>query len=317
MTRANIVTLGFLCFLLGACTQRMICPAYQSAYIYDKDELRKKFSYFLGDSTPKVYAASKTRYLVAEPMSYQKRLRSLQTVRMKPVPVVVPDSLLNNKDSVTMDELNRAARSVIDSTVVVDVPKKDSAAIAPLDSIYVITKDKELRLLKYNGSDSLDYDSATQRYVVQRPKYYVADVRYNMEQDNYMWYLRDVIVLPDARIAKMGGGEAKGEDGKPTEKKKQGLKGFFKNLFKKKPREEADTTDNLAPPKEEFDFIDEADSTSKAEVPLPGQEDTAPVKPNKKATKASRKKNKKSPVIEPKPEEKKPADKKKEEDDGF
>jgi hypothetical protein len=294
----------------------MICPAYQSAYIYDKDELRKKFSYFLGDSTPKVYAASKTRYLVAEPMSYQKRLRNLQTVKMKPVPVVVPDSLLN-KDSVTMEELNKAARSIIDSTVVVDIPKKDSVAAPPLDSIYVITKDKELRLLKYNGSDSLDYDSATQRYVVQRPKYYVADVRLNIEQDNYMWYLRDVIVLPDARIAKMGGGEGKGEGGKPTEKKKQGLKGFFKNLFKKKQKEEADTTDNVTPPKEEFDFIDEADSTSQAEVPLPGQEDTAPVKPNKKATKASRKKNKKTPVIEQKPVEKKPADKKKEDDDGF
>jgi hypothetical protein len=138
-----------------------------------------------------------------------------------------------------------------------------------------------------------------------------------MEQDNYMWYLRDVIVLPDARIAKMGGGEGKAGDGKTPEKKKQGLKGFFKNLFKKKPKEAIDTTENITPPKEEFDFIDE-DSTSKAEVPLPGQEeDAVPVKPNKKEPKASRKKNKKKPVVEPKPEEKKPADKKKEEDDGF
>src|SRR5688572_26957513 len=103
MTRVLSVCLG-LCLILGSCTQRMICPAYQSAFIHDKDELRKKFSYFLGDSTPKVYTASKNKYLVAEPTSYQKRLRSMQTVRMKPVRVVVPDSLTSNADSVSMDE---------------------------------------------------------------------------------------------------------------------------------------------------------------------------------------------------------------------
>ena len=312
MTRANIVVLSILSILLGGCTQRMICPAYQSAYIYDKDELRKKFSYFLGDSTPKVYTASKTRYLVAEPMSYQKRVRNLQTVKMKPVPVMVPDSLIN-KDSVTMEELDKAARSVIDSTVVVDVPKKDST-VAPLDSIYVITKDKEVRVLKYNGADSLDYDSISQRYVVQRPKYYVADVRYNLEQDSYLWYLRDVLVLPDARIAKMGKSDEGGE-GEKGERKKQGLKGFFKNLFKKKPKEEADTTELETGPKEEFDFIEEPDTVLKAEVPIPGQqEETAPPKEKKKKpARVKKKKDKNTPDAETKPADKK----KEEEDDGF
>lgn len=310
MTRANIAILGLLCIVLGACTQRMVCPAYQSAFIYDKDELRKKFSYFLGDSTPKVYAASKTKYLVAEPMSYQKRLRNLQTVKMKPVPVVVPDSL-TNKDSVIVADLDKAARSIIDSTVIVDVPKKDSVTEA-LDSVYVITKDKELRLLKYNGADSLDYDSVAQRYVVQRPKYYVADVRYNMEQDSYMWYLRDVIVLPDVRIAKMQRAEGGSESAGGKKKEKQGLKGFFKNLFKKKPKEEIDSTALQKPPQDEFDFIDE-DSVSKAEVPLPGQEDKDAPPVKKKKEKVSRKKDKKASKSEPKPADKK----KEEEDDGF
>src|SRR6187402_1400284 len=82
-----------LTLILGACTQRMICPAYQSAFIYDQDELRKKFSYFEDDSTPKVFTASKNKYLIAETPSYKKKIRSMQTVAMKPVNVNLPDSL--------------------------------------------------------------------------------------------------------------------------------------------------------------------------------------------------------------------------------
>ena len=51
MARPFFVLLS-LSLLFSACTQRMICPAYQSAFIYDKNELRKRFSYFQEDSTP-------------------------------------------------------------------------------------------------------------------------------------------------------------------------------------------------------------------------------------------------------------------------
>src|SRR5688500_18825775 len=154
MARALLIFIG-CCLILGACTQRSICPAFQSAYIHDKDALRKKFSYFLEDSTPKMLTASKNKYLIAEPTPYRKKVRSLQTVEMKPVPVHVPDSILN-EDSVSMEELDRAARSVIDSTFIEAVPARPPAP--PEDSAYVITKDRELRLLKYNGADSLVYD---------------------------------------------------------------------------------------------------------------------------------------------------------------
>ncbi len=150
----------------------MICPAYQSAFIYDQNELRKKFSYFEGDSTPKIYTASKNKYLVAEDQSYRKRLRGIQTVPMKPVNVTVPDSLLpgyvegmeegiaNGEDGVVPGaEMDMAARSVIDSTYIVDVPR-DSVK-AEEDSVYMISKDKEVRVLKYNFPDSLVFDPAT------------------------------------------------------------------------------------------------------------------------------------------------------------
>lgn len=312
MKRAFILVIG-IWIALASCTERMICPAYQSAYIYDKDELRKKFSYFIDDSTPKVYTASKNKYLVAEPVSYARKVRSMQTVAMKPVRVVVPDSISGKGgvDSVTMDEMRRATQSVIDSTFIVDVPR-DSVPAEPLDSIYVITKDKEVRLLKYNAPDSLDYDSVQQKYVRQKAQYYVTDVRYNLEQDHYMWYLRDVLVLPDVKLAK---NLQKGDGSGGKSKEKKGLKGFFRNLFKKKPKEAAtDTT--AAPPTEEFDYVDEADTVSQAETPVPGQQEVKPKK-EKKGLFGRRKDKPAKKKEEPKKEED-PVEKKKEDnDDGF
>src|SRR5688500_19461864 len=92
MARPFFAFLSF-CLLLSACTQRLICPAYQSAFIYDKDQLRKKFSYFQEDSTPKVLTASKNKYLIAEAMRYRKKIQRMQTVPMKKVFVQVPDSI--------------------------------------------------------------------------------------------------------------------------------------------------------------------------------------------------------------------------------
>jgi hypothetical protein len=177
---------------------------------------------------------------------------------MKPVPVVVPDSLLGNgEDSVSMADLDRAARSVIDTITVVDIPPQQPVASAD-DSAYMISKDRELRLLKYNGADSLDYDPQQEKYVAQKPKYYVKNVGLNIEQDNYMWYLRDYLVLPDVRLAKMqqkAEGKSKEVAAKRTKREKKGLKGFFKNLFKKKKDKPADSTAAPPPPNEQFDFI--------------------------------------------------------------
>src|SRR5690606_13365177 len=110
------------------------------------------------------------------------------------------------------------------------------------DSTYVITKDKEVRMPHYNR------DSVT---------YTIDDIRFNIDQDNYMWYLRDVLVLPDVRLAQMQG-KWQEEDAKREEKQKKG--GFFRNLFKKKEkkRDREAPVDSLLvePPQErsEFDF---------------------------------------------------------------
>ncbi|HEX5168123.1 MAG TPA: hypothetical protein VFW11_03045 [Cyclobacteriaceae bacterium] len=217
MKRAFFVIISF-CFLISACTQRTICPAFQSAYIYDKEELRRKFSYFEEDSTPKILTASKNKYLVAEAVPYRRKLARLATVEMKDVQPVVPDSLTMD-EYVSQEELDAAARSVIDSTYIVDVPTEEDTVATEEESEYMITKDKEVRVLRFN-SDSVSYK--------------VDEVRYNTDQDNYMWYLRDALVLPDIRLAQLHG-QAEEEAAK---KEKKGISGFFKNLFKKKEKKE-------------------------------------------------------------------------------
>src|SRR6185295_19341663 len=92
MIRAFILSVGLFA-LFGACTQRLVCPAYQSSFIYDQTALKQKFSYFKEDSTPKILTASKNKYLIAVPESYRAKYRRMQTIEMKPVYPVIPDSL--------------------------------------------------------------------------------------------------------------------------------------------------------------------------------------------------------------------------------
>ena len=302
MTRAFIVVVGF-CLLLVSCTQQMVCPAYQSSYIYDKDALRKKFSYFNEDSTPKIYASApgKTKYLIAEPTTYKKKLRSLQTVPARKVNTVLPDSL-NPDKAITKAELDSSARSIIDSTYVVDPPPTDSTQVAE-DSVYVITIDKEVRVLKYNFPDSLKYDPVSGKYLPEKPKYYIEEVGYNTEQDNYMWYLRDLLLLPDAKLAQ--GENEKEASGKGAgAKKKKGLKGFFAGLFKKKDKSKLvqDSTLTAEPVQEEdygYDDFEgkQKDSTAVQEQPQPTQAASKPKKGLfKKKDKSSKKKTEASPA---------------------
>lgn len=240
MVRWLSLLLPAFLILAAACTQKMICPAYQSAFIYDKNELRKRFSYFNEDSTPKILTASKTKYLIAEPVTYKKKVRQMATVQARPVNPVVPDSLREGSE-VTKAELDAAARSVIDSIFIPNVPATDTSTKEP--EPYVITKDREVRVLKYNFPDSLKYDTVSGKYVPEKPKYYVVHIGYDIDQDNYMWYLRDVLVLPDVRLAQQQAEKAK----KLEEKKRKGIRGFFNKLFKKKKKVQTDTLS--VPPK--------------------------------------------------------------------
>ncbi len=199
MTRGFLVVFGLL-FILSACTQRLICPVYQSSFIYDKEALRQKFSYFKEDSTPKILTASKNKYLIAVPESYRKTYRKMKTIEMKPVYPKISDSLKVDQDP----GLLLAERDVIDSTM-----KKQT--FEPGDSAYAITKTKE---------------------------------KYNLDQDLYMWYFREMLVLPDVRAAMDNNLTKKNEEATGKEVKKEKL-GFFKSLksiFKKKQKRDSIST---------------------------------------------------------------------------
>lgn len=198
MSRISLLSVGII-LLLGACTQRMTCPAFQSAYIYDKEALRKKFSYFQEDSTPKILTASKSKYLIAVPESYRKKMRSLKTVEMKPIYPEIPDSLKIEEGA----DLILAERDVIDSAAM-------QQGLDRTDSAYAITKAKE---------------------------------KFNVDQDNYMWYFRDALVLPDVRAAlEQKSGEKLGISATGPGAKKEKT-GFFNKLFGKKNRNDSTSVD--------------------------------------------------------------------------
>ena len=147
-----------------------------------------------GPSLPKEKRNKRTRYLLLPEKTYKKALRALQTVEMKPV---YPKKEIDSTNIKNL--LDSAARSINDTLT--STAKTGNEKVEAKDSTYVISIEKE---------------------------------KFNVDQDIYMWYFRNILVLPDVRIAMEG---AK-EDGKKTAKKeKKGLFGFFKNMFKKKEKQ--------------------------------------------------------------------------------
>ncbi len=274
MPRA-LLTYVITLLALSSCTQHLVCPAYQSAFIFDKPTAREKFVYYnesttsskdiiastgktitlpardsswansnvlSGPALPKVKRVKMDKYLLLPEKTYKKALRALQTVEMKQV-------LPKKADSLDIKAaLDSAARSITDTlTVQANKPKAEQ-----VDSAYAITKTKE---------------------------------KYNMDQDIYMWYLRDLLVLPDARAAK--------QQSKALAEKKDAKQGFFKRLFGKK------------------DKSKKADDSLQVNNPAT---DTATVVKKKKSLNPFKKKATKATEADPK---KKVDPAKKEEDDGF
>lgn len=237
----------------------MICPAYQSAFIHDKPTARETFVHYNenksqprellasnsktltlpardsawensvvlpGPALPKEKRNKRTRYLLLPEKTYRKAMRALQTVEMQPVYPVKKKDSLNGNIAKLLDSAARSINDTLTSTDKIASEKSDSNE----DSVYVISLEKE---------------------------------KFNVDQDNYMWYFRNILVLPDVRIAMEGAQE----DAKVTAKKekKKGFFGFFKNLFSKKDKtkkepvkvdtklqdQPADSTATTSPPIEE------------------------------------------------------------------
>ncbi len=118
MTRALVLCLAFVGALMSCNTQRMICPAYQSAFIFDNSAEKKTFVLYNDNknqpqevlasnsktlnlpardsswdnsvvinapSLPPERRVKKDRYLLLPQKTYRKALKALQTVPMKTV----------------------------------------------------------------------------------------------------------------------------------------------------------------------------------------------------------------------------------------
>ncbi|UII32029.1 hypothetical protein LVD17_27465 [Fulvivirga ulvae] len=237
---AGIILFG----AIQACTERAICPAYQSAFIHDKEVLERHFSYFGEDSMPKVMEASKDKFLIIEPMSYRKKLRSLQTIPMEDVYPQEDDSLAFE------DEFYLAEREGYDSTAVIAVDTLEATAA---DSVYMISLKKE---------------------------------KFNIDQELYLWYLREYLVYPDVALSKQQAAEASALEAQKG-KKKKGFFGFFKNLFSKKDKSDNTNFDvetsatelNQEEPKEKkgpFGFLKKNKDKKKNKAPKEEDEDAQP-----------------------------------------
>ncbi len=203
MIRIRQVIVGVIIVVaFSACTQRMICPAYQSAFIHDKATLDRKFSYFGEDSMPKILEASKDKHLLIDPVTYRKRMRSLQTVEMKDIYPQVPDSLAFDDEFALAERETKSGDLYDSAALVADRPFEPDATVSESDSIYVISIKKE---------------------------------KFNIDQELYLWYLKDYLVYPDVKIQM----EQNQENNQQAAGQKGEKKGFFKRLFGKKSKSDS------------------------------------------------------------------------------
>ena len=121
------LTFGLVVFLLAfSCSERAVCPAYQSAFIHDKTALDRHFSYFREDSMPKnLLTSSKNNFLIIEKQPYKKKVKNFNTVPVKIIYPVLDDSTALSGDALMVAEMDVVDSATVDSTAVYELPWKE------------------------------------------------------------------------------------------------------------------------------------------------------------------------------------------------
>lgn len=88
---------------LQSCQERMICPAYQSTFIFDDEVRYELFSRFEKDSVPKAFnGVNKTTFGLIKRMPRKKREQQMAIVAMRNVlPPATEDSLTTSATDIT------------------------------------------------------------------------------------------------------------------------------------------------------------------------------------------------------------------------
>ncbi|MFM8914643.1 MAG: hypothetical protein ACKOE6_17245 [Flammeovirgaceae bacterium] len=235
MRRALLCCSVLAMALFGCKTQKVICPAYQSSFIFDKPSAREDFVHYNENkSQPRELLASNNKTLTLPPVDSLWGERELSSNYYKSVVIqgpALPKEKRNKRTRYLLlpEKTYRKALRALQTLEMTRVypNKNDSLDIKKaLDSAARSINDT----LTSTAKTDADQSGEEGPYVISKEK-----EKFNLDQDYYMWYLRNILVLPDVRIAMEG---AK-EDAKATAKKekKMGFFGFFSNLFGKKKKD--------------------------------------------------------------------------------
>jgi hypothetical protein len=194
----------FFLIVFAACNDKMVCAAFQSSYILDEEEQKKRFSFFEGDSLVLTASASTGHYktniygISEKKYGYWKE-EGLLRIKQKEVYSKEVDSLLNNRNQVVADSAESG-----------DV-KMNSPFTPQLDSAQIA-----------QGADPWDN---TKRF------------KYNVDFVNYMLLvgndiLKQQAIERDSAQARAARNEKLEQPSDSTSQDNK--KGFLKNIFKSK-----------------------------------------------------------------------------------
>jgi len=205
------IHLYFLVFLVfTACKDKMVCAAFQSSYILDEEEQRKRFSLFEGDSLVLTASASTSNYetniygISDKKYGYWKE-RGLLKIKQKEVYSQEVDSLLDIQKN-GLPEMAEGGEVEEKSPF---TPEMDSTQLA-------------------QGNDAWDN---TKRF------------HYNVDFVNYMLLVgNDVLKRQSAERDSAAAKEKRGEVEQANDSTASKKKGFMKRIFggKDKPKETED-----------------------------------------------------------------------------
>lgn len=205
-----------------ACKDKMVCAAFQSSYILDEEEQRKRFSFFEGDSLVLTASASTSNYktniygISEKKYGYWKE-QGLLKIKQKEVYSEEVDSLLEVRKN-GIPEMAEGGEVKEKSPF---TPQLDSAQVA-------------------QGADAWDN---TKRF------------KYNVDFVNYMLLVGNDILKQQAieRDSAQARAERSEEVDQPSDSTSNDKEGFFKNLFSRKEKPKDSQEDVASEPKPESD----------------------------------------------------------------
>lgn len=244
----------------------MICPAYQSAFIFDKPSAREAFVHYNeNENQPRELLASNSKTLTLPPrVDSLWGAKEISSTYNKSV--VLPGPALpkekRNKRTRYLLLPQKTYRKALRTLQTVEMkpvyPKKNDTL--DIKNALVSAARSISDTLTSTAKTDTDQPGEEGPYVISKEK-----EKFNIDQDYYMWVFRNILVLPDVRIAMEGAKED--ADATVKAEKKKGFFGFFSNLFGKKKDKKAEPVNPTAQMQEPVTTVDSTGAVVPTERP--------------------------------------------------